>query len=265
MKRRNADSNLSKKKRPATLATPATAGDAHSTPDLAKSSSQTAEFGKIQRAATFPTPVNTTGSPFSRTSFDSPRYPQATLPNRHSQSIQDMVSPIDSSAAGTPESSASGSVQFGHQLQQPYFGNNNLPDLGAMMFPSADPFAYPNQPVIEFDNRQQNAETTNNFLEGSSVPHNVFLSNSTGGHNPYDNLEGQFFGPLPPYLTQSQANAGIDLTTVDVNGMHGVHQPALNGHAGFPATNQVGMNFDDIFVGNNEDWNSMLTEHPFRT
>ena len=118
-----------------------------------------------------------------------------------------------------------------------------------MMFPSNDPFAYPNQPMMELDNMQQDQKAQNPFMS----PQNMYMSN--GNNGPYDNLEGQLFGPLPPYLTQGQTD--MNMGNLDVGGMGvGINQPQLDMNTGITPTTQ--MNFDDIFGGHNEDWNSML-------
>ena len=70
--------------------------------------------------------------------------------------------------------------------------NNYVPDLSSMMFPSADPFAYPNQPMTTFENRHSIKQ------ENSMDPNTFRPSNSSGA--PYDNLS---YGALP-YMTQSQ-------------------------------------------------------------
>ena len=70
--------------------------------------------------------------------------------------------------------------------------NNYVPNLSSMMFPSADPFAYPNHPMTALENRQSIKQ------ENSMNPSTFSPPNSSGG--PYDNLS---YGSLP-YMTQSQ-------------------------------------------------------------
>ncbi|TGJ79221.1 hypothetical protein E0Z10_g9535 [Xylaria hypoxylon] len=75
--------------------------------------------------------------------------------------------------------------------------------LDAMMFPSDDPLAYPNQPQADFG------------IHGPGLHH----ANPTGvlQHDPssyyvpqlYDGIEGQLLGPLPPYLMHSQGDPGL--------------------------------------------------------
>ncbi|KAI0399577.1 hypothetical protein F4802DRAFT_588770 [Xylaria palmicola] len=75
--------------------------------------------------------------------------------------------------------------------------------LDAMMFPSDDPLAYPNQPRADFGmhgpgmNHANPADVLQHDPSSYYVPHL------------YDGIEGQLLGPLPPYLMQSQGDPGI--------------------------------------------------------
>ncbi len=106
------------------------------------------------------------------------------------------------SSTGTPDSTtaANSLQQSPFPLQQPFQINTAIPDLNAMMFPSADPFAYPNQPLIEFNNVKRENDGTGQGPQGQRM----YLSNGVNGPGLYDDLEGQLFGPLPPYLMQGQ-------------------------------------------------------------
>ena len=87
--------------------------------------------------------------------------------------------------------------------------NNYVPDLSSMMFPSADPFAYPNQPMTALENQQS-------IKQEDSVDPNTFGSSNSSG-TPYDNLS---YGSLP-YMTQNQLvgysmqsmNPGMDMSS----------------------------------------------------
>ncbi|KAJ2976508.1 hypothetical protein NUW58_g8068 [Xylaria curta] len=75
--------------------------------------------------------------------------------------------------------------------------------LDAIMFPSDNPLAYPNQPRADFD------------LHGPGIHHvnpgDVLQHDPSAYYVPqlYDGIEGQLLGPLPPYLMQSQGDPGI--------------------------------------------------------
>jgi hypothetical protein len=170
------------------------------------------------------------------------------------QSFQELVSPIDLSASGTPDSTSTSNSMHGPQYAMPQFSsNNNLPDLSAMMFPSADPFAYPNQPMMEFENiKQENLGGMNN---GSQAPP-MFLSNGTSGQSMYDDLEGQLFGPIPPYLMQGQQPYDV-LGQMETGNtvMAGPNPPDMNYHADVTPNGE--MNFDGIFSGDGDEWSNM--------
>ena len=119
-----------------------------------------------------------------------------------------------------------------------------------MMFPSADPFAYPNQPMMEFDNiKQENI--------GNMPQPNYLLNGTQPGI--YDDLEGQLFGPIPPYLMQGQPN--FDVSQMDA-GMSGLNPQELSYHTGVTPNGE--MNFEAIFLGEGDEWSSSLADQRFR-
>ncbi|KAG0646975.1 Activator of stress 1 [Hyphodiscus hymeniophilus] len=232
-----------KKKRSAPFANPAGPRGVRSTPDL----SQPEPAGGITRATTFPTPTpiqtnNTSKSPFNE------RLQLNNLSNPNlRQTFQELMSPSDLSATGTLDSSSTSNSNQQYNMQQ--FGPNTaLPDLSAMMFPSADPFAYPNQPMIEFDNIKQ--ENTGN------LPQPNYMSNASGM---YDDLEGQLFGPIPPYLMQGQPS--FEVSAQLDGGMSGLPPHEMNYGTGIAPSGE--MNFDGIFSGEGDDWSS-FTDQRFR-
>lgn len=210
----------------------------------------------ISRATTFPMQAPAQANNLQRTSLDSNRFQTNTMSNPNlRQSFYELMSPsTDMSPIGTPESSST-SHSLPQYNMQPQFGiNTAVPDLGAMMFPSADPFAYPNQPMMEFDNiKQENV----GMMGGSPVPP-IYLS-SGGPTREFDDLQGQLFGPLPPYLTQ--APHSYDLQG-QMGAEHMMGGQNMNYNAGVPTNEE--MNFDGIFSGDGEDWNNMLAEQRYR-
>lgn len=135
----------------------------------------------------------------------------------------------------------------------------NIPvsDVNAMMFPSTDPFAYPNQPMTTFENNNPDYRIKHEAspsvatlpFQMSGVgaePHTAAFSPSgtSAPVGPRRPTEGdvQLLGPMPMYL------------------MHGAQQ---QGQRGFPPQQHPnvpmvgtpeagGMHFDDLFGG--EDW-----------
>jgi len=128
----------------------------------------------------------------------------------------------------TPDSaSSSGGMPFGTPQQGGYGspagyglssgggggggGGSGLLDLSAMMFPSADPFAYPIQPMTTLENRhpQFSASLSPNVKSESPFP--GILGREGGGQSVFERAGGgydmsgvQLYGPLPPYLMQGQ-------------------------------------------------------------
>ncbi len=145
-------------------------------------------------------------------------------------------------------------------LQQQFVGNG-LPDLNAMMFPSADPFAYPKQPMTILENRhwqhqQQLQQLQPPFNPASNTmtnPETYGTTNDPTGMPVYDSLGEQLFAPLPTYIMQSQGpdqafgpaaeNAAFDLP---IDATTFPNQPAQS--FDFPP----GMNVDEMFGG--EEW-----------
>lgn len=116
----------------------------------------------------------------------------ATFDPTHRRGSQNPYSASNHSPSGSlPPSAASYGMQ-----------NNHVPELSSMMFPSADPFAYPNQPLTTLENQQS-------VKQENSVDHRTFSPpNSTGA--PYDNLG---YGSLP-YVMQGQL-LGFGMRSMD--------------------------------------------------
>ena len=218
-----------------------------STPDL--SQPEPGSAGAILRATTFPLPTPIQTSSLSKGLSDEQRLHTNSLSNPHlRQSFQELVSPSDLSNIGTPDSSStSNSMQQPYDMQ-PVGASSALPGLSAMMFPSADPFAYPNQPMMEFDNIKQ-----------ESVGNTPQMNFTSSGPGIYDDLEGQLFGPLPPYMMEGQPN--FDISQMET-GMPGLNPQEYNYNTGI--TPNGDMNFDGIFSGEGEEWSNMLPDQRFR-
>jgi hypothetical protein len=252
LKRSQTDQKLTGKKRSASSLNPIIKHESRSSPDI---KNPAPPVSNVQRATTFPAQIDTTASTMQSASFDSPRHPKSAAPDQKwRRSFQDLVSPVDVSGTGTPDSTGSSNgLQNQVNFQQP-FG-----DLGAMMFPSADPFAYPNQAMMSFDNLQLKPGFLGNSID-TPVP-NMFLGNGHNVSSPYDNLEGQLFGPLPPYLMRTQP--GVDMSQMDMSGIPGFNPQDMRTHTGLTPGVGVNVNFDDLFAGGNEEWNNMLGDQVY--
>ncbi|CAG8960484.1 hypothetical protein HYFRA_00008203 [Hymenoscyphus fraxineus] len=191
----------------------------------------------IIRARTFPTPPAVTQTRSPRASLDGSRFTVKTSSNpnlRHTEKpFSELLTPSDMSrdmsSAGTPESSNTNN-SFSHPYPQPTLTQNmnnaSLPDMSAMMFSTEDPFAYPpSHPMMEYDSNMHHMDIKPENMLGFQLPDpSIYMvGNGTGAPDLplYDDLEGQIFGPLPPYIVQSRggmyrgfecgAQGGMDL------------------------------------------------------
>lgn len=136
--------------------------------------------------------------------------------------------------------------------------NNYVPDLSSMMFPSSDPFAYPNQPMTTLENRQS-------IKQENPVDRGMFSPPTTSGA-PYDNLD---YGSLP-YMMQSQQlgfgmqsmNPSMDMSNIDSTPTTMPMQGNEGG--GWPQKQQQqrpggtpGVNIDQLF---GEDWGGWMNQ-----
>ncbi|KAI9679830.1 MAG: hypothetical protein M1817_004844 [Caeruleum heppii] len=170
-------------------------------------------------------------------------------------------------------------------LLQQHLSGNGLPDLNAMMFPSADPFAYPKQPMTILEDRQwrqhqQQAPPPSDLL--STIDSGGTYGNNTSSSDAmYENLAGSMFEPLPPYLMQAQTQgqtsspvSGQGPENLGVLPHQAVGPERMSTNLDMGPGNNFGqqargtnvapvMNLDDIFGG--EEWRSnMFLNQEFR-
>lgn len=138
--------------------------------------------------------------------------------------------------------------------------NSYVPDLSSMMFPSADPFVYPNQPMTTLEHRQS-------IKQENPMDPNMFSPPNTSSA-PYNNLD---YGSLP-YMVQGQqqgfgmqsmnpsvgmSSADPTPTTIPVQGNEGggwseQQQQQRQRPGGTP-----GVNIDQLF---GEDWGGWMNQ-----
>jgi hypothetical protein len=162
--------------------------------EKARSQNGSAVNGKVTHAAT-------------RGSFDGIIIPDNPFQDpAFSASLQDLI-PIDMSSRATPDStSTGGSVSLSNSYQgQQVNGQNPLHKLDSLMFPSDDPFAYPNQPMMELGYQHQKRPSGHMGNQHSSDAANLFMSGS------FDDIDSQLLGQMPPFLMQDQGQPGLDL------------------------------------------------------
>lgn len=130
-------------------------------------------------------------------------------------------------------------------------------DINNMMFPSADPLAYPNQPMTTFEDSHPQAyqfkhgsptmaqlppQYTGVDMKPSSVPYAPSsMANSHAAARRPDN-EVQLLGPMPMYLMQGAQHRSFPPQPT----VHGPPPPQLAGQ------NHTNVSFDEIFGG--EEW-----------
>lgn len=131
------------------------------------------------------------------------------------------VGPSSSSAIGTP-SLSSGLSQHpdSYPMSPANFTDPNFPlaDLSAVMFPSADPFAYPDQNMPPAQSYNQIAKNLNTHFYGYSTapgfqrgsietsdinnPNSFLMVNGFSDQSPTQESDVQLLGPTPFYLMQ---------------------------------------------------------------
>lgn len=210
------------------------------------------EFGPPRRAHTFPEQANSSntakrasfpasiaGSAPSQTSYAGSPYlqsPHTSISDNFDTST--VPTPLSTSASTTfslPIQHSGASLSQRQQLDETFgisggslmHGNeeytNAVPDITAMMFPSGDPFAYPNQPMMTFENTQnpsavqglvsagnpmhsnQRFEFANVRQHSNSPRISLPGSNDAFSADPSQNPDDiQLFGTMPMYLMPHQ-------------------------------------------------------------
>lgn len=159
---------------------------------------------------------------------------------------QDPTNSTPSSYSLTPQSNFSMTPQ--QHLQQ-FNASPGLTDLAAMMFPSTDPFEYPNQPLCALESRYP-PDPRVPFSAGAhpAVTSNQITAPMVTDFGLGDDMDVQLYGPLPPYLVQGQ-QPGLRINIGgELSGQDSFVQGLQDRTAGFQ-----GMNLDDLFGG--QDWN----------
>lgn len=135
------------------------------------------------------------------------------------------VSPQVPIGYGTPSSTASGptSALFPQQL-----GDPNIPDLRAVMFPSDNPFAYPNQPMSTLEGTQYMSpeEQQDNFSAGTSE-HDYHITNQMNTH-------------IPPDLSFNDLNNSVYTNNLGQDYHQNGHFSAPMGATNYPVTSMEG-------------------------
>lgn len=181
------------RKRPA-AASGAESGLSQQTPRTSGLATQRADDSvragqKTRQKVQFASPNSHTAADVTKTAF-----PDLSFPT----SMQDIF-PVDLSRA-TPESTSTESSRQ-RQLLSPSLGvhgaHNPVNKLDSLMFPSDDPFAYPNQPMIELG-FQPKADGPSVPMVGPGQDTPFFFPTS------FDEIGNQLLSYPSPYLMQQQ-------------------------------------------------------------
>jgi hypothetical protein len=196
--------------------------------------------------------------------------------------------PMDTASASTPSLSSGISHRQDSFPASPTGANFNdqsfpLADLSAMMFPSADPFAYPNQtaaPAQSYDELIKNLGNDPSFPFPSSLdemrlqretgangfvpPSSTFVFNNGNGSDPNPHHDGdvQLLGPMPMYLMQGGPSVNQHRDSRQngnggnfMNNVGHFHRPSQAQTYGPSAAN---VNLDQLLGG--EEWAGMHTD-----
>jgi hypothetical protein len=120
-----------------------------------------------------------------------------------------------------PTSSAFGPTSLGNSSADPSGLNVPIVDISTMMFPSADPLAYPNQPMTAFENKHPQTFDRSTGTPVSGHPFQLPTSMDMKGHssmfaptsapNRHMDNEAQIFTPMPMYFMQGAQQYRGDL------------------------------------------------------
>lgn len=136
-----------------------------------------------------------------------------------SGSMHDIL-PMDLSSRATPDSTSTASSAHRHAFSsQPLNAHaihNPVNKLDSLMFPSEDPFAYPNQPMMELG-FQPKADAPGITMAAPNA--SFFFTGS------FEEMGDQILGQPPPYMTPQQQpqHMGMAGTMYDPQSMMALH------------------------------------------
>lgn len=252
---------VKKKKRPAPVSVHDASEASKSNLDLSQPIKEKRD--PTQSSSTFPAPPNTGSLDGQATGY--PMLLTTDAQSHHRKGSHEVFTPSDLSAVQTPDSSPNSAhlpqQHDAHFSRQQSSDLNSFPQLNAMMFPSTDPFAYPNHPMIILEGQQQS--------QGSSdpTPDNSIFMQDQSSNGSYDKMEVRLFGPLPPYLMQGQQPISGPQYPWDHHPTDGLPNSPPDLYAS-QATNvtviQPSFNLEDVFGA--DEWcnNNLLIGHHFQ-
>ncbi|KAJ3519019.1 hypothetical protein NM208_g14297 [Fusarium decemcellulare] len=218
------------KKRPAPTGRPSSVSSHHTPIPASMSSLGTADFTRTSQVSTSSYPTT-----LSQSTMD--HVPGGGMPgfqdSGFSANFGDFM-PVDMQR-GTPESTSSTatSAQRNPYTGQPLSVHNPVNKLDSLMFPSEDPFAYPNQPMMELGFPSKTDHPVS--MSDQNQDMQLFLTGT------FDDVESQLFGQPPPYMMHQQGQPMMNMSSQMYNpsGMMGMpagqpmmqRRPASQTHA----------------------------------
>lgn len=212
--------------------------------------------GALRREARLP--------PNRTSSFDALGLQQSALAGQTFGGNLQNILPMEMSMGGTgPEAGSTHRHAQGYRQGQQPAAVSSLNTLGAMMFPPGDPFAYPNQPLLDPAGHHPDRPSSHATPGQSQDAMQYYMSSI------YDDIEGQLMGPIPPYLMQQgRSQHSLDPTgqMYATSSMLTAHPHAQRNHSQMgqhpqQQTQQHHRDMMEDILGEHNfqgDWNDML-------
>lgn len=191
------------KKRSAPMGRPSSVSSQQTTMPTSMSSRQTTDYvrGTSQLTNTSYATSFTQGTMDHVPTTSGPSFQDGAF----SSNFGDFMS-LDMQARHTPEStSTAASSQRNPYPSQPLNIQNPVNKLDSLMFPSEDPFAYPNQPMMELGYPGK-SDPPSSVSDQGGQDMQLFLTGT------FDDVESQIFGQPPPYMMHQQGQPVMNLS-----------------------------------------------------
>ncbi|KAI5457834.1 hypothetical protein BGZ63DRAFT_364201 [Mariannaea sp. PMI_226] len=199
------------RKRSAPMGRPSSVSSQQTTIPASISSRQTSDFTRSSQ-------ITTTSYATSFTPSTMEQMPVNTSSSFQdggfSSAFNDFMS-VDMQAQDTPDSTSTATSSQRHPYTgQPLGVHNPVNKLDSLMFPSEDPFAYPNQPMMELGYPGKTDPPSSVSPTGADMQ--LFLTGT------FDDVESSLFGQPPPYMMHQQVQPMMNMES------H-VYDPSLMG------------------------------------
>ncbi|KAK4225515.1 putative transcriptional regulatory protein [Podospora fimiseda] len=200
--------NLKSKKRPAPAGKRHTAGAPPPSRPGLQDDVQMHRSEEIVRPVTGAARRDARLPPRRTSSIDALGLQQSGLPAQGFGGSMPTMMPMEMTLGSTPVPDGSSTHRQAQRFQQGQPGGvASIYKLDAMMFPSGDPFEYPNQPLLDPAGQHPNRPSPH-VAPGQSQDSMQFYMPEL-----YDGIEGQLMGPIPTYLMQQgRPQAGLNPT-----------------------------------------------------